>query len=414
MKKHPFASRLSALAVVACSFTGGAQVRAAPLSAASPQKMDSRQKWPALWSEMFAQISAMPAATDVTSPDLPPRLKSLIESSQPQSGDILLEISREPQNPLYRKAIKAFVRSWNTMTPAQIEAYFQSTLGFTASTRESYPQDAEAGIRLEYDIAPGQSSWNSWPLEETGFKSEDFKTWTTISLDGQPRDKPFSYYGPGATVGWIMTQKLGVGTHTISMTLRYEYLLRGEKHSGQVASPLFSFEIVPPEENDLAVPSSRELDALVVSDLQFAETEAVFDAPWRRRFLAENTNSEAWSDNKTYSDNSGTFGFHLPSFNLAKPLPVDLCFEVTMKVEGRRESYPAGQLLILRGDTSCTHFDLRQESFFLLNRKGRSGLVPVRFVLQPSRSIALTNPKVTGYYPRVITTGVMRLKLSRH
>ncbi len=425
MKKYQSVFRLLGLAAsiaFVVSFAKGTRLLAAPsfssaVKAAPQPKTDSRRLWPALWNEMSAQLSTMPEVTNDTRPALPPRLKSLIESSQPQAGDILLAILAEPENPLYRKATNAFVRSWNTMTAEQIEAYFQNALVFKASPRPTYPQGVEAEIRLEYQMARGPSGsvgWNAWPLEdEMGFKSEDFKTWTTIFLDGQQRGDPFYFYGPGATVGWISTQKLDVGTHSISMTLRYEYSLHGEKRSGQVSSSDFAFEIVPSVTNELAVVPSPQLDALVLSNLRFAETEEFFDSPWRRRMLTENTDSDAWDPTETYSEGGAEYRLHLPAWRLIKPLPVDLCFEVTMQVEGRRDSYHAGQLVVLRGETFGTYFTLREESRFIAtSQKNRWTLVPVRFVLKPSRTVALTDPGVTGYYSHTLTTGVMRLKIS--
>jgi hypothetical protein len=42
---------------------------------------------------------------------------------------------------------------------------------------------------------------------------------------------------------------------------------------------------------------------------------------------------------------------------------------------------------------------------------GRSGFVPVRLVLKPSRAQALTDPKVTRYFGEEIVAEILRLKV---
>jgi hypothetical protein len=43
--------------------------------------------------------------------------------------------------------------------------------------------------------------------------------------------------------------------------------------------------------------------------------------------------------------------------------------------------------------------------------KGRSGFVPVRLVLKPSRAMALSDLRVTRYFPGKIVTDVLQVKV---
>jgi hypothetical protein len=366
---------------------------------------------------MSALLSGMPEIKNGTKPDLPPRLQSLIASSQPQAGDVLLDVIAEPANPSHRSATNAFVRSWNAMTPAQIRTYFQRALVFTAENRPAYPQKQEVMIGLDYSIRYGHGGWPD--LKETGFKDEDFRTRTLRWLDGRALGE-LTYKGKAAWAGWISTDKLARGTHTVKVALEYDYSLRGENFSDRIEAEPFSFEITPANTpNHLIAPASPELDKLVLANLQFAETDDYFEAStWRRNFLKNNTNSQAWGANSTYYAHGAVHDFHAPSWRLLKPLPVDLCFEVTMKVHGTGETYQAGWIQVLKGETSGTHFTLRNEDDFIRKRiklKTKTAqLVPVQYILRPSRARALMDPRVTQYYPRVITTKVLRFKMTRN
>lgn len=383
---------------------------------ASRNTLDSREKWPDLWRQLAKELAATREITDATKPELPNSLKNLIASSQPRAGDILLALIDEPANPFHRRATNAFVQSWDTMAPQQIETYFQSAFRFCTSMRPSYPQGAENSIELDYSTIYG---WGGWPnSSETKFGEDDkdFKTTMSRSLDGQPEVELISYWGGRATMGWLPTGKLGVGVHFLTLKLSYEYLFHGQRYHSQVLASLF-FEIVAASTDVLRAPPDNLLDSLILSRLKFGETEQTLESPWRRDFIAANTNSQAWEPTSEVEGNGMRHAFHFPAWQLNRPLPVDLCFDVTMKVAGTRESYDAGQILVLRGETSATSFTL-SDTFQLLQsrrplRVGKPLFLRVYFVLRPSLKVALSNRKVTQYYPKVITTGKMRLKITR-
>ena len=43
--------------------------------------------------------------------------------------------------------------------------------------------------------------------------------------------------------------------------------------------------------------------------------------------------------------------------------------------------------------------------------KDRDGFVPVKVVLKPSRALALSEPKVTGYFAEEIASGELKMKV---
>ncbi len=351
-------------------------------------------------------LSEMPEILHESKPPVPPELAQIVRLGQPRTGDFLLSLIADPADPLHRRATNTFVLTWDTMSARQIDTYVQRVIRPRANGRPKYPQGVDALLEMVYT---GPYGWGSWPTEPL----VRFPTRTTHYLDGEPYGKPFAYEGPGATTGWVRTKDLAPGRHEVRMAVEYEFGHRGATHRCSLGSKPFAFEVVAADTPDeLIAPRDRDLDEAVRAAFGTAETEEAF-APKPRIELRlrfdEPPPPDPWVPQVTWRTAAGESGsLHVPVWRVTKPLPVDLCFEVTIRdVEGGK-TYPADSLVVRRGTTSQGFFVPRDVSAFA---RGKSGFVPVRVVLRPSRGLALTVPEVTRYYANEIVSDVMRMKV---
>ncbi len=383
----------------------------AVLSSTTPHgRVDGRQAWPALWTDILLLLLSSPTPKSDERPTISAKLKMLIASRQPQSGDVLLSVIAEHNHSLHRRATNAFVQCWDTMNARQINAYFQGNIRFTEKPRKRYPQGVDAVIGMGYSVAYG---WGGWPVSsKPEFKPEGFKTWTAHFVDGVEYGKPFAYYGPMAGTYGLRTKRLSPGTHTVGSVLKYEFSLDGVKHTGWIKSPAFSFDIIAsPTTDDLLAPPNTEIDALVRSSFQVAETFADLDTQSITRGRSDADTSRGWKPQVTWNGpaiKSG--GLHLPVWKVTSKLPIDLCFDVEIQDVQTGEIFKGDSVIVRRGEISEGHFMPRLPWEFA---RDLSEFVPVRIFLKPSRALALTYADVEQYYAGSITTGVLRAKVSR-
>jgi hypothetical protein len=343
--------------------------------------------------------------------DLAPEMRELILESQPRAGDYLLSVIGNPKHPLHRLAVNAFVQTWDSMTAEQIRTYLQKSLITTFYGRTKLPREVDAMIGMGYQFRHG---WGGRPASE----KLNFVTRTIHSLDANQYGNPYRYphASSGCTTGWVKTKDLSVGRHTISFVVEFEADHHGKKVTGSVRSDEFVFEMLPADTpDDLIAPKDAEVEKLVRKALRVVETEEElqdkrggivrFD-----KIAPKDVEQDWWRPQITWKEPDGKpNGLHVPVWRLESPLPVDLCFEVTIRVEGTKEEFKGYPLVKQKGTTQHLGYFCPRETAALV--KGRSGYVPVRLILKPSRAVALTSTNVTSYYPSEIVTDVLRMKV---
>src|SRR5262249_28989923 len=95
-------------------------------------------------------------------------------------------------------------------------------------------------------------------------------------------------------------------------------------------------------------------------------------------------------------------------WDLAAPLPVDLCFEVELHDQTTDKVYPCDPLVLRKGQAHWGYVSPRDVVGFARDRKGA---VPVKVVLRPSRKVALTSTEVGRYYPGSVHSEVLTVEI---
>jgi hypothetical protein len=247
--------------------------------------------------------------------------------------------------------------------------------------------------------------WAGWPADGIRFQ---FATRTTHFLDGKPYGKPFSYQGPVATTGWIRTKDLALGKHSCGLELEYTFTHRGEKHTGRIRSREFTFTMVAADTpDDLIAPKDAQTDHLVRSSLRFVEKASDLHPPMSARPLApaapDRQPQVSWE-----GPGGKRCGLAVPYWKVDRALPVDLCFEVSVIDQKTGKAYPCDPLILRRGQAHLGYIYPRDVRAFA---RGRSGDVPVKAVLTPSRKTALSTTDVTRYWPGSITSEVLTIRV---
>jgi hypothetical protein len=120
---------------------------------------------------------------------------------------------------------------------------------------------------------------------------------------------------------------------------------------------------------------------------------------------------DPWEPQITWRSGDGNSGsLHLPLWELKEELPVDLCFDVELRMEETGEVFEANPLVVIKGTKTSGYFFPESSRDF---GGGKTGLIPVRIVLKPSRATALTDIRVTQYYQGTITSEPLRAKVMR-
>ncbi len=333
-------------------------------------------------------LQSLPANDKQQLPAIPPDMVSLVGANQPKSGNYLLGIIAERDHPQHRRATHLFCAAWQTGPTEHVARFLQSSFRLQAFHRAQYPHGIDAYIETRYWQ---QHGWIGWP------RGLEWQTTTTHHIDGQPHGKPFVHKYPGgaATTGWINAGKLPLGKHALRFEVEYQFTHKGEKRRGTVRSPEFAFSVVPPApSNDLIVPTNAALAKLVRDKLRILELGSA--------------SVDGWHPQVTWEENGKQRGLHVPEWWAPAPLPVDLCFEATLRDLTTGKSYPCDALVLKKGETARGYFTPRDPRAFC---KGRDGFVAVEVELQPSRSVALTHPDITGYFGWPITSPKLRAKV---
>ena len=377
-------------------------------SAATFTKTNVRQKWPRLWSDLLFGLLSTPD-NDVESGSLPLSLEKLIVSNQPQSGNLLLSVLTDTNHPTHRRAVNAFVNTWETMSPLQLRAYFQSAMRLTLRQRPTFPVGVPGAVGFDYTVNYG---WSGWPKRgDASFPADNFKTHTTHFLDGKEHST-FDFQGPMATTEWIDTNNLSLGKHAVSSVIKYEYSYRGEKFEDEVRSPLWSFEIVADTKDDLVAAPDLRIDALVKRSFQVMETEqSLGNTSASSSDLPSEValgDLEVWKPQVTWDGKDGLNGYHFPMWKMTQALPVDLCFETEIEDLETGKKFPGNSVIVPRGEVRNDYIYPDATDEFT---QGRSGFVRIRITFKPSRMHALSDPRIKSYYGKSFSTDVMRAKL---
>jgi hypothetical protein len=330
-------------------------------------------------------------------------LRGLVAAHQPGAGDFLLSILADPKHKLHRQALRAFVATWDVATPDQIDTYIRQAVTLNATHRPRFPAKVGAMISCEAQLRDG---WSGWPNPApTAFL---FRTRTTRYLDGKPYDKPFDYQYPFATVGWYRVGELAEGKHTIHAVLEYEFTQNGQKRKGQIRSKDSTFEVVSADTpDDLTVPRSKELSKAVRESLVVQSHKESVPSPGTG--FQPGSFEYQWTPQVSWATDKGEWaGVHCPVWEVRVPLDVDLCFDVAIRDSKTGTVYPADPIVVHRRVTTMGYVIPRDPRGFA---KDRVGFAPVTVTLKPSRALALSEPKVTGYFAEEINSGELKMKV---
>ena len=348
-------------------------------------------------------LAATPAIPEDTRHPIAEELRLVIVGNQPRSGDFLLSLIADRRGKLNRPAVNAFVQTWDSMSAAQIDAYLRHALVLAAPRRERYPQGVDAGIGFLYHLRHGYGSWPAGGAFQ-------LKTHTRHFLDGKPYGRPYDGQQPISTTGWVWTKDLALGKHSCALEVSYEFTHRGRKQTGRLRSPEFAFTMVPADTpDDLIAPKDAATDWLVRKSFRFAERETAFNPPVPRPGGPFEPDRSPRRPQITWEGPGGKRGgLATVCWNVAAPLPVDLCFEVELHDQKTGKVYPCDPLVMRKGQAHWGYVCPRDAVGFA---RGRGGVVPVKVVLRPSRKVALTSTEVTRYYPASISSEALTARV---
>ena len=319
---------------------------------------------------------------------------ALVAAHQPRSGDFLLKIIADPKHQLHRPATQLFCETWSSGSPRQLHAYLETSFDLLAMHRTRYPQGIDAYIETRYWHRYGSDGWP---------KKLPWQTHVTHFLDGKKYGKPFvfNHPGAGATTAWINAGKLDQGQHVVRVEVGYVFTQQGSQHQGKIRSREFAFAVGPAVlANDLIAPTDAALAKQVREALRFLDYDGQDGRDKVRR---------PWHPQITWVEPNGkSRGLHMPVWSVKESLPVDLCFEATIRDVHSGQRFPGDELVLHKGKTSRGHFAPRDARAFCADR---DGFVEVEIELQPSRSQALTDPAITSYFGWPVRSPTLRAKI---
>ncbi len=341
--------------------------------------------------------------------EIGPSTLKLVGDHQPATGDFLLALIANPMHALRRTALKTLVGAWIAMSAAQVRTYIEKSVQFVVYQRPAYPRGVDAQIGMGNDMRDGA---NGLPRPD----QLKISTVTNHTLDGKPYGEPFHYPALGCTTGWIKTKDLAVCRHTFSAGVKFEFSHAGKTIAGSVQSQEYTFEMLPANTpDDLAAPVDAAVEKMIRA-FQFAETAEPAEAPnlLRQNFRGPGLLPVAvdwWSPQITWVGKDGKpNGLHLPCWKQNKALPVDLAFDVSVRIVATGEEFPASALVSIKGEAISSGWGFSPRDVEAV-AKGHSGFVPVRIVLKSSRAVALTDPRVTKYFTGEIVSEPLRMKV---
>ena len=382
-------------------------IHAAPATDATEaaNTKEGRFETPAQLEEfLLKSVGELPDFPIVVPMPVPPALAHTIGDNQPQAGDWLLERATDTQDALHRRALMAWLGSIDSMSAAQITAYLQRALEMEVSLRPHYAEGFDASARFAYTL---QHGWGSLPQNFT------FKGQVVQLLDGQPYGAPYESNGPMSTTGWLRTDQLALGRHHAAMQMEFNWQWHDLQGEGRADSPDFSFEIVngtvPDDLEALNTPATQKLVRESFRVEEKPDEEPVFNGPAPPN--GQVAVHDPWRPQTTTQDAAGnTISARVPTWKLEQPLPFALAFDVEIHPVGSDQIFAGGRILIPTGQTRGGFFfpdSLREFA------EGRDGVVAVKFVLQPSYDLALSEPEIKTFFGGTLTFDDLHIRITR-
>jgi hypothetical protein len=328
--------------------------------------------------------------------------RALVAAYQPKSGDFLLRIIADRAHELHRPATLLFCETWSSGSPQQVHRYLQSTFSPQAVHRRRYPHGVNAMIETRY--------WH--PYGSVGLpKGLAWQVRLIHSLDGKLHGKPegFNYPGDRPAAGWINAGTLEQGQYSARLDVEYSFTHQGAKHHGKAPSAEFRFAVGPAVlADELIAPTDAALakkvrEALRMLDYHGQDGDQKVARPWHPQIILMEWPgiSVEWPGKSR--------GVHMPVWAVDEPLPVDLCFDVTIRDLETGELFAGAPLVLHRGKKGRGHFTPRDPRAF---SSGRDGFVNLEIDLKPSRTEAVNDPAVTSYFNWPVTSPSLRAKFS--
>lgn len=336
---------------------------------------------------------------------LPASLTKIIIINQPQSGDFLLDLIGHPKDKLRRRAINAFIQTWDTMNLQQIDGYIHRAVELKIQNRPSYPQGTRAAVGLEYSAVDG---WGGWPSK----KDLKLKVQTNTFLDGKSYGEPYSDTGPVSHISPVFLHDLNRGKHLIKLVGGYEFTYQDITYHGQLKSQRQHFRIVKDTGTDeLKAPLNSELEAKVRASFYVGNTPHQIkmqlppSATYPFSLDDEPEQKSTMWNIKTKKQSSA----YCPFWAIIPGVPVDMLFDVKIQDVSTGKIYDAAPIIVRKGTKTMGYFDPED----LLNfANGRTGTIPIKVTLTPSRARALTRTWATQYYPKKLTFDGLQIKVT--
>jgi hypothetical protein len=336
--------------------------------------------------------------------NLPSDLRYLIADHQPGAGDLLLAMAADEKGQFWYETRHLFVQAWDVMTADQLDRHIRQTVRLGTTHRPKFPAKVPAMISFEAGLRDAGTDWPH-PVP----KAFTFRARTTRYLDGKPYDKPYERNDPVATVGWYRVGELAEGKHTIHAVMEYEFTQNGQKRKGEVRSKDSTFEVVSADTpDDLLAPKSDARAAQVRAALSIREPVSERPAPQFGGRVVLNDEPVDPPPQVSWDIPGGRAGLVCLTWELKEPLDVDLCFDVTLKDNKTGTVYPADPIVVVRGARGRGYIYPRNPQRFARERDGLRG---VTVDLKPSRGLALTDPRISRYFPETITRGELLMKV---
>ena len=382
------------------------------LNVAPPKEPEARTPTQIGLENLRREMAAFPK---FHSPKVSNNLRRLVRDNQPQSGNQLIAAVGDSADLAPDPAAVIIATLWKDFSHEQLEQYLKAEMTHFIQQRAAYPAGVDAAIA----VGPRYRGGYPGIPQEPALKSE---TVTTHFLDGQPIGEPFKYPQHTSISHWFRLGKLPVGRHTIRLVTDYKFEGGDQTWTGKVESPEYAFEMLPPETpDDLVVQPAEALMEQFRAAFEIREVtderpnpRKMPEAPRPGRKLYSTWGPAGWAPQIRLGGDKGG-SIHMPAWQLFDKLPVDLCFRTEFHLEGGGVVLPGTELVVFAGESRSFYFMLQNFDIEKLRKLAdKEGFIPVRVKLIPSRSIAMSHPRVKRYFGGEFTSEVVRLRIDHN
>lgn len=323
-----------------------------------------------------------------------------IQSRMPRTGDALIKIISEKDNPMRMVAMTILSLMWDQLTPAQIAPMAQAHITPYVTGHTEYLKGDYSYIRTGFLYALQFEEKNRVQTRSYNY------------LDGEQHLDSFQNAGSMADTGGVSVRFLDYGTHTVKTVTEYELKHEGRIIKGRAESPVFTFEIVrelaPPTPT---TPHTEEQGNAVRNGTGFIESRR-FNEKEIDSYSYYPTLSEPWCPSSTiYPNGSGDiYAVHFPYFSKFNTVPVELSFDVEI------ELVDTGEILegkpIFAGKNTFGDFPLEPKDWKSIIFD-EEGFVRLKATLTPAKPATSAQNETRQYYNGSFESPVMRAKLFR-